>query len=136
MASPVLDLGTLNPTRPHILIDGVPYRMKVPMDIDLRTISRLTQIDQLLAPKAETPKPSAKLLKEFSDAVDEGVRLIMYDPIPPRIMSKLNEFAKLGIIEAFPLATKRARSRPNRAARRAAAKRKPTRSTSRASSPA
>lgn len=135
MASkPVLDLGSLNPERPFIRIDGSPYRMKVPMDIDLVTLSRLTGIDQRLAPKARKAKPTEKDARELSEAIDEGVGLIMYDKIPGEVLGKLNEIAKLAILDAFPLASARAGSQPNRAARRRAARAKPRRSTSAASS--
>lgn len=130
---PVLDLGSLNPTRPYIRIDGVGYRMKVPMDIDLVTLSKLTGIDQRLEPKARKEKPTEKDAREFSEAIDEGVRLIMFDTIPDEVLDKLNEVSKLAILDAFPLATSRAGSQPNRAARRRAAKAS-RRSTSPASS--
>lgn len=134
MASkPVLDLGSLDPERPYITIDGESYRMKVAMDVDLRILSRITTLDQKLEPKADDPAPSEETAREFSEAIDEGVGLIMYDEIPPEIMGKLNEIAKLAILEAFPLATRRAGSRGNRAARRAKGKRRS--STSRSSSP-
>lgn len=130
MSEPVLDLGSLNPDRPHILIDGQSYRMKVSMDIDLVTLAKITEIDQRLDPQSKKAKPTPKDAAEFSRAIDEGVRHIMYDPIPDEVMGKLNEVAKLAILNAFPLATARAGSRANRAARRAIRKR----STSHASS--
>lgn len=131
MSEPVLDLGSLNPERPFIAIDGQSYRMKVAMDMDLVTLAKITAIDQKLAPQARKAKPTLKDAADFSAAIDEGVRHIMYDPIPDEVMGKLNEVAKLAILDAFPLATPRAGSRPNRAARRAMQKR---RSTSPASS--
>ena len=127
-SSPVLDLGSLDPERPYISIDGSDYRMKVPMDMDLVTLSRLVNIDKRLDRKKKGPY-SVKLAAEFSKALDEGVKHIMYDPIPADVMGKLNDVAKLAIIDAFPRAITRAGSPPNRKARRA-------RSTSRASSPA
>ncbi len=127
---PVLDLGALDPERPFIAINGQRYRLKVPMDMDLVTMARIATINERLERRGKKP-PTIKIAAEFSRAIDTGVRLIMFDPIPDEVMDKLNEVAKLAILDAFPRATTRAGSPPNRKARRAMA-----RSTSRVSSPA
>jgi hypothetical protein len=133
MSKPLLDLGSLNPERPFITIDNKQYRYKVQMDMTLMTLAALGEIDRRLAPKASKSDPTPADTAEFSAAIDEGVRHVMFDPIPDEVLAQLNEVAKLSILEAFPTATARAGSPLNRKARRAMS-RSTSRVLSRASS--
>ena len=117
--SPILDLGSLDPVRPILRIDGVDYRYRVDLDL-----MRLAQIEQVRAKLArmqaeagdEADPARAQLL---GDCISEGVVLVMFDEIPADVLGKINDVQRLAILDAFTRATLRATSQTASKARAA-----------------
>ena len=115
-ADPVLDLGSLDPVRPFLRIDGEDYRFRVDMDLNLVHLAKIERIreriDQLdkVARKSKAQHANPDQAEEVSQALREGVDLVMYDEIPAAVMGKLNDIQRLAIVEGFTSATLRAAS--------------------------
>lgn len=113
-ARPVLDLGSLDPERSKVRIDGVEYRYRADMDLNLVDLARIERVrervDQLAREAEEHPSPQSdpERAQAVSGLLVEGVRLVMYDPIPDGVMAKLNDVQRLAIIDDFTRATLRA----------------------------
>lgn len=137
-AKPILDIGSLDPERPFLRIDGQSYRYRVDMDLNLVHLARIERIRERLAEmsseveKGEQSDPQRAI--EVGKLLAEGVALIMYDEIPVDVLGKLNDIQRLAIIDAFTRATLRAASQSSSKAREATPE--PIPSTWRPSSPA
>ena len=124
-AEPALDLGSLDPERPRLRIDGIDYRYRVDMDLDLVQLARIERVRARISTLAEaaTGDPSAEANLEQAEAVSqllrEGVELVLYDALPDEVAAKLNDVQRLAIVDAFTRATLRAASRSASKARRA-----------------
>ena len=114
-AEPVLDLGSLEPERPHVRIDGASYRYRVDMDLNLVQLAKIERarerIGELYAKAEKSQRANPAQAAEVSRLISEGVGLVMYDPIPAEVLGKLNDVQRLAILDAFTKATLRAASR-------------------------
>lgn len=116
-ADPVLDLGSLDPERPKLRIDGTDYRYRVDMDLDLVHLAKIERIRERIAELADTAgtDPGATASTEqaalVSGLLREGVELVLYDELPDEVAGKLNDVQRLAVIDAFTRATLRAASR-------------------------
>jgi hypothetical protein len=134
-AKPVLDLGSLEPVRSFIRVDGVEYRYRADMDLNLVDLARIERArDEIAGIRSEADgKATPEQAERLGELISEGVGLIMFDPIPPEVMAKLNDIQRLGILDAFTRATLRAALQKSSKAR-AAARTRAGRSTSPTSS--
>lgn len=117
---PRIDLGSLNPVRPFILIDGQRYHFKVDMDLNLVDLSRLTTLEEEIAAievKRNAKRLTREQVAELAKRIREGVQLVTYD-LPDAVLDQLNDIQRLAVLEAFQRATIRRVSRPNRQTRR------------------
>jgi len=106
-AKPALDLGSLDPVRAFVRIDGSDYRYRADMDLDLVHLAKIERIRQRLNGLNEEAEPGPERSQILADAITEGVGLIMLDPIPGEVLGKLNDVQRLAILDAFTRATLR-----------------------------
>lgn len=123
---PVLDLGSLNPERPFIRIDGESYRFRVDMDLDLAHLAKIERARERIgdlyddAAKAGRTKANPEQAAEVDELLAEAVRLVMYDEIPESALAALAPAQRLAVVDSFTKATSRAASHNNLQARVAA----------------
>lgn len=135
-AKPLLDLGSLEPKRPTLRIDGADFRYRVDMDLNLVDLARIESVRERVDEMGEEVKASASQKADPARGIRvrelllEGVGLMMYDPIPDETMAKLNDVQLLAIVDAFTRATLRAALPLSFKARRELLKARPTSSSS------
>jgi hypothetical protein len=108
---PVLDLGSLDPDRPFIRIDGREFAMKVAQDLNLLSLARIEKLQRRVAElQADTELDPEVRATEQARVLREGVGQVLHEPLPAEVDAKLNDIQRLAILDAFIRATLRAAS--------------------------
>lgn len=116
---PLLELSTLAPERPHIVIDGERYEMALPQEYGLLEQARMQrfQREALAAQEAIRRSPGdvgEEMAARMSDML-RGMVAIVLPALPEEVAAKLTDAHRLRIIEVF---TRAVSPTPNRQARR------------------
>lgn len=117
--NPLLELSTLAPERPFIVIDDRKYEFNVPEDFGILEIAAMareeTELRSLEAiDDAEAQSPV--VVNRIVELLDTGVRRALREP--GEIVDKLRDHQKLAIVDAFTRSVRTTTTAPNRASRR------------------
>lgn len=113
MAAPILDLSTLAPERPFLTIDGERYELAMPDDfgfVELAHFERLMrECDELQTQGDEAIPVTQDVAARLSVVLSEATSLVL--KAPPEVQSKLSDWHRLRVIEAFTPAVEAATPR-------------------------
>lgn len=109
-AQPLLTLETLEPERPFITIDGVPYELAVLGDFGLveqarlgRLMTQATTIEAgsgaITGEDEDAARDRELLTRRAVDLLDEAVRMIVR--APRAVLDKLDERQRIQVLQAF-----------------------------------
>ncbi len=117
MAQPILELSSLQPTRPFIRLDGVAYDLRVSGDFGIRELARynyLTREAEALQSEA-SDTISDDQAERLTRLLSEAVAIVWM--APPEIRDKLTDEQRLSVIAAFARTVSRAATPAKRKSR-------------------
>lgn len=101
---PILDLSTLEPERPTVLIDGQAYELAVPGDFGLAEQARLARLQKRVgALTGGEEVPPDEDIATLQAALTELVAMLLPD-LPADVLGRLRDHHKLAIIRSFSTA--------------------------------
>lgn len=104
MPDPLLELSTLAPERPTVLIDGKLYELATANDLGLGDQQFMFSRGRRLAELMELPKLASAQAKELTMIVDKMLHLAVRD-LPDAIAEKLSAMQKIQLVTAFTKAS-------------------------------
>lgn len=97
---PLLELSTLSPERPNIVIDGTAYELAVPSDFGLREQARLLRLQRAVEPLQGADDPSDEEVEAAAQALEEITRLLVRGA-PAEVLARLTDGQRIQIAQAF-----------------------------------
>lgn len=102
MAAPILDLSTLAPERPTVVINRQPYELRMPDDfglIELARYERLMHESQAIQNRKSKAPITVDEAQKLSTVLAEAVQLVLQAPAD--VLAELSDWNRIAILEAF-----------------------------------
>jgi hypothetical protein len=119
-AAPLLELSTLAPERPFIVIDENRYELAMAEDLGLVEVAEMTRAEKEVAELQASDLDDLTAPKRAAELLLQMTRRILR--APDEVIVRLTDFQRLAVCNAFTRSVRGTTPAPNRARRRTGAR--------------